>query len=76
MRSLLYALLTLSALGIASAPVSAAELTSPPAAERSKMPPGADFSNGPTGGGAQLIGTDHIPTSAEFSNGPTGISQE
>ena len=78
MRSLLYALLTLSALGIASAPVSAAEFTSPPAAERSdaKMPPGADFSNGPTGGGAQLIGTDHIPTSAEFSNGPTGISQE
>ncbi len=74
MRSLLYALLTLSTLGIASATVNAAELTNPPAAESSdaKMPPGADFSNGPTGGGAQLIGTDHIPTGAEFSNGPEG----
>ena len=76
MRSLLYVLLTLSALGVADATVSAAELTSPTAAESSdataKMPPGADFSNGPTGGGAQLIGTDHIPTGAEFSNGPDG----
>jgi hypothetical protein len=74
MRSLLYVLLTLSALGITGATVNAAELTSSTEAQSSeaKMPPGADFSNGPTGGGAQLIGTDHIPTGAEFSNGPDG----
>ncbi len=74
MRSLLYVLLTLSALGIASATAGAAELTSSTEAQSSeaKMPAGADFSNGPAGGGAQLIGTDHIPTGAEFSNGPTG----
>ncbi len=74
MRSLLYVLLTLSALGLASATVSAAELTGSTEAQSSeaKMPAGADFSNGPAGGGAQLIGTDHIPTGAEFSNGPTG----
>ena len=74
MRSLLYVLLTLSALGIASATASAAELTNSTAAQDTdaKMPPGADFSNGPAGGGAQLIGTDHIPTGGEFSNGPDG----
>ena len=74
MRSLLYVLLTLSALGLADATVSAAELTGSTEAQTSdaKMPAGADFSNGPAGGGAQLIGTDHIPTGAEFSNGPTG----
>ena len=74
MRSLLYVLLTLSALGIANATVSAAELTGSTEAQSSeaKMPAGADFSNGPAGGGAQLIGTDHIPTGAEFSNGPDG----
>jgi hypothetical protein len=74
MRSLLYVLLTLSALGIANATVSAAELTGSTEAQSSeaKMPAGADFSNGPAGGGAQLIGTDHVPTGGEFSNGPTG----
>ena len=74
MRSLLYVLLTLSALGLADATVSAAELTGSTEAQTSdaKMPAGADFSNGPAGGGAQLIGTDHIPTGAEFSNGPNG----
>jgi hypothetical protein len=74
MRSLLYVLLILSALGVASASVSAAELTGSTEAQSSeaKMPAGADFSNGPAGGGAQLIGTDHIPTGGEFSNGPDG----
>ena len=74
MRSLLYVLLTLSALGVANATVSAAELTGSTEAQSSeaKMPAGADFSNGPAGSGAQLIGTDHIPTGAEFSNGPSG----
>jgi hypothetical protein len=74
MRSLLYVLLTLSALGVANASVSAAELTGSTEAQSSdaKMPAGADFSNGPAGGGAQLIGTDHVPTGAEFSNGPIG----
>jgi len=74
MRSLLYVLLTLSALGLANATVSAAELTGSTDAQSSdaKMPAGADFSNGPAGSGAQLIGTDHVPTGAEFSNGPTG----
>ena len=82
MRSLLYVLLTLSALGVANASVSAAELTGSTEAQSSdataaqssdaKMPAGADFSNGPAGGGAQLIGTDHVPTGGEFSNGPTG----
>ena len=76
MRSLLYVLLTLSALGVADATVSATELTNPNEIQSpdSKMPAGADFSNGPAGGGAQLIGTDHVPTGAEFSNGPTGGS--
>jgi hypothetical protein len=74
MRSLLYVLLTLSALGVADATVSAADLTNSTEAQSSdtKMPAGADFSNGPAGGGAQLIGTDHVPTGAEFSNGPSG----
>jgi len=82
MRSLLYVLLTLSALGVATATVNAAELTGstdaqssdPTAAQSSdvKMPAGADFSNGPAGSGAQLIGTDHVPTGGEFSNGPDG----
>ena len=74
MRSLLYVLLTLSALGLANATVSAAELTGSTDAQSSdaKMPAGADFSNGPAGSGAQLFGTDHVPTGAEFSNGPTG----
>ncbi|HMH78397.1 MAG TPA: hypothetical protein VK547_17310 [Candidatus Udaeobacter sp.] len=82
MRSLLYVLLTLSALGVANATVSAAELTGSTEAQSSdvtaaqssdaKMPAGADFSNGPAGGGAQLIGTDHVPTGGEFSNGPDG----
>src|SRR5258705_5455284 len=73
-RSLLYVLLTLSALGLAYASVSAAELTGSTETQSSdpKMPAGADFSNGPAGGGAQLIGTDHIPTGGEFSNGPDG----
>ena len=74
MRSLLYVLLTISAIGVADATVSAAELTGSTETQSSdaKMPAGADFSNGPAGGGAQLIGTDHIPTGAEFSNGPSG----
>ena len=74
MRSLLYVLLTLSALGLASATVSAAEITSSTAAQDTdaKMPAGVDFSNGPAGGGAQLNGADHIPTGAEFGNGPDG----
>ena len=73
MRSLLYVLLTLSALGLANATVSAAELTgSTGQSSDAKMPAGADFSNGPEGGGAQLIGSDHVPTGAEFSNGPEG----
>jgi hypothetical protein len=73
-RSLLYVLLTLSALGLANASVSAAELTGSTETQSSdpKMPAAADFSNGPAGGGAQLIGTDHIPTGGEFSNGPDG----
>ena len=70
MRTLFYVLLTLTALGLASATVSAAELTG--STTDAKMPAGADFSNGPEGGGAQLVGSDHVPSSAEFSNGPEG----
>ena len=32
--------------------------------------------NGPAGGGAQLVGIDHVPSGAEFGNGPTGIGKE
>ena len=70
MRTLLYVLLTLTALGLASATVSAAELTG--STIDAKMPAGADFSNGPEGVGAQLVGSDHVPSGAEFSNGPEG----
>ena len=70
MRTLLYVLLTLTALGLANATVSAAELSG--STTDAKMPAGADFSNGPEGGGAQLVGTDHVPSGAEFSNGPAG----
>jgi hypothetical protein len=74
MRFLLFVALTLSTLGLANATVGAAELTGSTEAQSSdaKMPAGADFSNGPAGGGAQLIGTDHVPSGAEFGNGPTG----
>ena len=74
MRFLLYVALTLSTLGLASATVSAAELTGSTETEGTdaKMPAGADFSNGPAGGGAQLNGSDHVPSGAEFGNGPTG----
>ena len=74
MRFLLYVALTLSTLGLANATVSAAELTCSPETQATdaKMPAGADFSNGPAGGGAQLIGTDHVPSGAEFGNGPSG----
>jgi hypothetical protein len=74
MRFLLYVALTLSTLGLANATVSAAELTGSTETQGpdAKMPAGADFSNGPAGGGAQLIGTDHVPSGAEFGNGPTG----
>ena len=54
----------------------AAEPTNPaaatPAQDEAKMPATAEFSNGPQGGGAQLLGTDHVPSAAEFSDGPVG----
>jgi hypothetical protein len=78
MRSLLYVLLTLSALGIAGATVDAAELTSSTEAQSSeaKMPTGAEFSNGPDGGATVDQTPRRMPSGAEFSNGPTGIDQE
>ena len=74
MRFLLFVALTLSTLGLANATVSAAEFTGSTEAQSTdaKMPAGADSSNGAAGGGAQLIGTDHVPSGAEFGNGPTG----
>lgn len=72
MRFLLYVALTLSTLGLANATVSAAELTGSTESQGpdTKMPAGADFSNGPAGGGAQLIGTDHVPSGASSATGP------
>ena len=73
-RSTISAIIAVCSMGADATTVSAAELTDPTETQSpdTKMPAGADFSNGPAGGGAQLIGTDHVPTGAEFSNGPTG----
>jgi hypothetical protein len=74
MRSLFYVLLVLSALGVANATVSAAELTG--STTEAKMPAGPEFSNGPDGGATVDPTPRRMPSGAEFSNGPAGISQE